>query len=268
MHKINKQIEIIAFPDFDKTLNIINKREKFIFLPLATIQFEKHSEFENRQFHFILIWDTGTYEDDFFNEFRKDIRCIKFKLEGNKYSYLGKPNFPFVHLLPNAYDLIENHFQENLEYYLKPKSFREFSDENGVFTKGLAKIINQLNDFDKPDAAYYYERIMQYLYTKKKYELFNKINSDFSYSELFIGRTTTKEEVIAEFNDEGKSDNDLINNLLEEPNWLQKSEDILKDLDLTFIGSVSESDFTNGSAEIFLFWDKKNDEVYQFFQWT
>lgn len=50
------------------------------------------------------------------------------------------------------------------------------------------------------------------------------------------------------------------------PNWLQKPEKIFENL--TFIGSVSEGDFTNGSAEIYLFWDKENNEVYQFFQWT
>ncbi|WP_289659836.1 hypothetical protein [Flavobacterium panacagri] len=268
MNNTNKEMKVVAFPDFDQTFNLINEREKFIFLPLASIQFNNHSEFENRHFHFISIWDTGTYENDFFNEFRKDIRCIKFKLEDQRYSYLGKPNFPFVDLLPNAYDLIENHFKEHLDYYLTPKSFREFSDENGFFNKARQIIISQLNGFDKSDAGYYFERIVQYLYVKKKYELFNKINSDFSYSELFIGRTTTKEEVIASFVDEGKSDHEIINNLLEKPNWLQKPEDIFRDLNLIFIGSVSESDFTNGSSEIFLFWDKENDEVYQLFQWT
>ncbi|MFD2943012.1 hypothetical protein [Flavobacterium notoginsengisoli] len=268
MINTEKQLRTIPFPDLANVFHTINGREKFIFLPLVSVQFDNHSEFENRHFHFISIWDTGTYEDDFFNEFRKDIRCIKFKLEDNKYCYLGKPNFPFVDLLPNAYDLIESHFQEHLEYYLRPKSFREFSDENGVFNKGREIILSKLKDFDKADAAYYYERIIQYLYTKKKYELFDKINSDFSYSELFIGRTTTKENVIATFNDEGKSDHEIINNLLGKPNWLQKPEDISKDLSLIFVGSVSENDFTNGSAEIYLFWDKQNEEVYQFFQWT
>lgn len=268
MKNIEDKLEIIPFPDFNNTINVINGNEKFIFLPLATIQFNKHIEFENRSFHFISIWDTGTYEENYFNAFRKNIRCIKFKIENNKYSYLPEPEFPFINLLPKAYDIIQSNFQENIDYYLNPKSSRQFSIEDKIFSKGKELIFNLLEDFDKPDGAYYFERITQYLYTKKKYELFDKINSDFAYLETFVGLTTTKEKRIAEFNYEGKSKNEIINNLLEKPNWLQNPEEILKIQNLIFIGSVSETDFTNGSAEIYLFWDKENNEAYQFFQWT
>lgn len=261
-----EKLLIIPFPDFNDVFNIDNGKEKFIFLPLTTIKFQEHTEFQNRSFHFISIWDTGTYEETYFNEYRKEIRCIKFKIENNKYSYLGELNFPFINLLPRAYDIIEYHFQENIEYYLEPKSYRLFSIENKIFSKGQELIFGSVEGFDKPDAAYYFERIVQYLYTKKKYELFDKVNSNFVYSEIFIGATTTKEEVISEFNYEGKSKKEIINNLLKMPNWLQKPEKIFENL--TFIGSVSEGGFTNGSAEIYLFWDKENNEVYQFFQWT
>jgi hypothetical protein len=270
MKDIKKNLEIIPFPDFNNAFNVINGNEKFIFLPLATIQFNEHPAFENRRFHFVSIWDTGTYEENYFNAFRKNIRCIKFKIENNKYSYLAEPKFPFINLLPKAYDLIESNFQENIDYYLKPKSSRQFSIEDKIFSDGKELVFNSLEDFDKPDAAYYFERITQYLYTRKKYELFDKINADFAYLETFAGltTTTTKEKLIAEFNDEGKSKNEIINNLLEKPNWLQKPEEILDSLNLIFIGSVSESDFTNGSSEIYLFWDQENNEAYQFFQWT
>lgn len=264
----NEKLRITPFPDFSNVFNIIHGNEKFIFLPLATIQFYEHPEFKNRSFHFASIWDTGNYEEDYFNEFRKDIRCIKFKIENDKYSYLPEPRFPFVKLLAKAYEIAEHNFQKNSDYYLEPKSSSQFLIEDKILSDGKELISNLLEGFDKLDGAYYFERIIQYLYAKKKHELFDKVNPDFAYLETFIGLTTTKEKVIAEFNYEGKSNNEIINNLLEKPNWVQNPEEILGNLNLTFIGSVSESDFTNSSAEIYLFWDKENDDVYQILQWT
>ncbi|WP_281632633.1 hypothetical protein [Flavobacterium luteolum] len=268
MNNTQELIEILPFPEFENTFNSINSNEKFVFLPLATLQFKKHSEFENKSFHFVSIWDTGDYEESFFNEFRKSISCIKFKIENNKYSYPEGLNFPFVDLLSQAYDLTHQNFQQNLDYYLEPKSYHEFSSEKSIFSQGREFVFNSLNGIDKFESSYYYERITQYLYTKEKYKLFDKINPQFTYSETFIGITTTKEEVMTGFNEEGKSKDEIINNLLGTPEWLQSPEEIPEKLNLIFIGSVYEGDFTNGSAEIYLFWDKENDEAYQFFQWT
>ncbi|WP_433830744.1 hypothetical protein [Flavobacterium anhuiense] len=268
MNNTQKSIEIIPFSEFEDTFNSIDSNGKFVFLPLATIQFNQHSEFEDKSFHFISIWDTGDYEESFFNDFRKNISCIKFKLENNKYSYPEKLNFPFVDLLSQAYPLTQQNFQQHFDYFLKPKNYDEFSAEDGIFNQGREFVFNSLNGIDKFESSHYYERITQYLYAKEKYNLFDKINPAFTYSETFIGITTTKEEVIADFHYEGKSKDEIINNLLGTPEWLQSPEEISEKLNLTFIGSVYEGDFTNGTAEIYLFWDKINNETYQFFQWT
>lgn len=111
------------------------------------------------------------------------------------------------------------------------------------------------------------KKITKYLYTKKKFEKFNNINSDFTYSETFIGLTTTKEEVVREFHSDGKDKSEIIKNILAKPNWIQTPEKLNYE-NMIFIGSVSESDFTNGTAELYLFWDKENDFVYQISQWT
>lgn len=256
--------EIRPFPLIEDIFEINSSNEKYVFTPLVSIGFENHSILSNKLFHFISVWDTWSYEEDYFNDNRPEPRVIRFKYKNNKYSYLSNLNFPFVDELKNAYEIIENNFNENLEYYLRPKSNKEFEN---VLSKGCDLVHSLCRNFNKPESGYYFEKITKYLYAKMKFEKFNKINSDFTYSEIFIGLTTTKEKVINEFNTEGKDKNEIIKNILIEPNWLQTPEKLNYEK-LIFIGSVSESDFTNGTAELYLFWDKENDFVYQISQWT
>lgn len=263
-----ENIEIIPFPDFENVFEIFSGKEKYVFQPLASIVFNNHSIFENRRFNFVSIWDTGSYNSDFFNDFRKESRIIKFKIVENRYLYPVEPIFPFIDHLSRAYDLIEKNFNENLDYYLTPKSHTKFSLEDETLNKGAELVHNSNNKFDRCESSYYFNRITKYLYTKKKFELYGKINSSFTYPETFIGLTNTREQVISEFHTYGKTKDEIINNLLDKPVWLQKPEEILKELNLIFIGSVDEYTFTDSSAEIYLFWDKDNEEVYQFFQWT
>ncbi len=173
-------------------------------------------------------------------------------------------NFPFISELKKAYQITEKNFVENLEYYLTPKSNKEFAD---TFSKGGELVHSTNKDFDKGESGYYFEKISKYLYTKKKFEKFNNIDSDFTYSETIIGLTTTKEEVIREFHCDGKDKSEIIKNIHVRPNWIQTPEKLNYD-NMIFIGSVSESDFTNGIAEIYLFWDKENNFVFQISQWT
>ncbi|NRS90811.1 hypothetical protein HNQ02_003758 [Flavobacterium sp. 7E] len=263
-----ESIDIEPFPIIENVFEIYSKMEKYIFLPLATINFKNHKVLNNKSFHFISIWDNGSYEDVYFNDFRKEIRIIKFKMVDNKYLYPINPKFPSIQFLNDAYNIIEQNFNENIDYYLTPKNYSKFTHEDKTLYNGAELIRNSINEFDRFDSAYYFERITQYLYAKRKFELFEKINPSFTYSETFIGLLTTRENVISEFHDEGKTKTEIINNLLDEPQWIQNPEEILKNLNLTFIGSISENNFTNGSAEIYLFWDRIKNEVYQFIQWT
>jgi hypothetical protein len=265
---IQDKTEIVSFPDLKNVFDVYSGREKYVFLPLASVSFHDHRVLGNRSFHFISIWDTGSYKDDFFNDFRRESRIIKFKIVNNKYLYPVDPKFPSVEHLAQAYDIIEKNFNENLDYYLTPKSHVKFSIEDKTLRKGGELIDNSIGGFDRGDSGYYFKRITKYLYTKKKFELFGKINSSFTYPETFIGTTITREEVISEFHSYGKTKDEIVNNLVDKPAWLQKPEEIIKELDLIFIGSIDEYSFTDGSAEIYLFWDKDHDEVYQFFQWT
>jgi hypothetical protein len=263
-----ENIDTIPFPDYLSVFNIYSGKEKFLFLPLVSISFTNHEIFGNRIFHFVSIWDTGSYNDDYFNDFRKESRIIRFKILNNKYLYPIDPKFPSIEYLADAYGIIEENFNKNIDYYLTPKNQTRFSLEDKTLTKGAELIWSAIDKFDRHDSGYYFTRITKYLYTKKKYDLFGKVNSSFTYPETFIGLTTTREKVISEFHSYGKTRTELINNLLDKPDWLQKPEEILKELNLIFIGSIDEYSFTDGSAEIYLFWDKSNDEVYQFLQWT
>jgi len=252
------------FPLIEDIFEIKNSNEKYVFTPLVSITFKNHPILNNNSFHFISVWDTGSYAEDYFNDNRVDPRVIRFKYKNNKYSYLSNLNFPFINELKKAYEIIENNFIENLEYYLTPKSNREFID---TLSKGCELVHSTNEKFDKVEAGYYFEKITKYLYTKKKFQKFNNINSDFTYSDTFIGLTTTKEKVIREFHSEGKDKSEIIKNMLAKPNWIQTPEKLNYE-NMIFIGSVSESDFTNGTAELYLFWDKENDFVYQISQWT
>lgn len=264
----SENYNIIPFPKFENVFNIFSGKEMQVFLPLVSIEFKNHNIFDNRIFHFISIWDNGSYNREFFNDYRKESRIIRFKLIKNKYLYPIEPIFPFIENLQTAYNITEKNFNDNLDYYLTPKSYTKFNYEDEVLNKGAELINNSISEFDKSDANYYFTRITKYLYAKKKYELFNNINSSFTYPETLIGLTKTKEQVISEFHNYGKTKNEIINNLLDKPDWLQKPEEILDNLNLIFIGSIDEYTFTEGSAEIYLFWDKENDYVYQFLQWT
>jgi hypothetical protein len=252
------------FPLIEDIFEMKNSNEKYVFTPLVSINFKNHLALNNISFHFISVWDTGSYSKDYFNDDRLDPRVIRFRYKNNKYSYLSELNFPFITELKKAYELIENNFIENLEYYLTPKSHQEFE---GILSKGGDLVHSKNEKFDKWDAEYYFEKITKYLYVKKKFEKFNKFNSSFTYSETFIGLTTTKKEVIEQFHSFGKDKSEIIKNVLEQPDWIQTPEK-LKYENMIFIGSVSEYDFTNGTAELYLFWDKENDFVYQISQWT
>lgn len=92
--------------------------------------------------------------------------------------------------------IIVNNFIENVEYYLTPKSNKEFAD---TLSKGCELVHATNRNFDKVESGRYFEKITKYLCTKKKFEKFNNINSDFTHSEIFVGLATTKEEVIREF---------------------------------------------------------------------
>ena len=255
---------ISPFPEFESIFNANNSKEKFVFSPLASIEFDNDKVLSDKKFHFISVWDTGSYEKEYFNEYRLSERVIRFKFYDNKYSYPTELKFPFLDELESAYKTIENNFNENIDFFLKVKSYEEFS---GTLNKGGDILFSNNKKFDRWDAGYYFEKITTYLYTKKKFERFNKIHSRFTYPETLIGLTKTKEEIISEFHTYGTAKEDIVKNILDKPDWLQFPENLDYNK-LIFIGSVSEFDFTNGTAEIYLFWDKENDYVYQISQWT
>jgi hypothetical protein len=265
--KIKSEFKIYPFPNFNDAFIEHDKLERYVFLPLVSIEFNSHKLFGNRTFYFISLWDTGSYDDDFLNNYRLDNYIIRFKYTDNKYSYPIKPNFPYISQLDSAFNLIQQKFDESIDYLLIPKNQDKFELEDNFLSSGGDFLHGVLPDLPRWEAGYYFERIIQYLYTKLKYSKFGKVYPSFTYSMTFVRNQDDEEKMKAKFHTFGKLKEELIKNINENPNWIQRDETPEGD-DIIFIGSVSEYDFTNGTAEIYLFWDKRNEFVYQIFQWT
>jgi hypothetical protein len=260
---------ISPFPDINDVFQRRDEREEFVFLPLLTVKFPDNTLLKDKQFHFISIWDTGSYEKEYFNDYRQDTHIIRFKVVDNKYLYPGDLKFPFVEQLGSAYRVIKSNFENHIDYYLRPKSHREFNSEDKTLIKGGELVHEAVKDLPKWECKYYFERVTKYLYAKTRYLKYHKVFSDFTYSSTFIKTREDEEKIKSEFNSFGKEKDELIKGLLSKPAWIQSDETPVVDGgEVIFIGSVTEYDFTNGTSEIFLFYDKKNEYVYQIFQWT
>ncbi len=68
------------FPLIEDIFEISSPNEKYDFTPLVSITFKNYPVLNNNSFHFISVWDTGRYIEDYFIDSRPDPRVIRFKI--------------------------------------------------------------------------------------------------------------------------------------------------------------------------------------------
>jgi hypothetical protein len=257
--------QIIFFPKFDDVFTETDELARYVFLPLISITITDNPELSGKKFHVVSLWDTGNYEESYFNDYRQEIHWMRFDHIDNKYSYPAPVNFPSIGFLKTAYKIAERHFNDNIDFYLRPKEWTEFNELRDR-KNGGAKIREQLPDMPVFDSEYYFGRIISYLLTKERIKKYLALNSKLTYA-YYGDEGKTKEEVRENFNREGKKD--LVS-------FIQKPEELKERFspewgqyeDQEFICHIDVGDFIHSDATmITLFYDKKQKQAIQLFSW-
>lgn len=258
------EAEVRFFPSIDDIFDKPHELIKYVFLPLFSIRITDNQEISDKRFHAISIWDNGNYKKSYFNDYRQSIYWIKFDYDGDKYSYNAPIDFPSIEYLKDAYQFAEAHFYNNINFYLQPKSSKEYSlDEDG--RKGGVEIRKKHPGMNVFDSEYYFQRIISYLLTKERWKKYKALNSKMTY-DLYTFKHP--EEYLREnFNSIGKNDLGSLLNMPDslkekyKPSWGEYEDQI-------FLCHMDVGDFIFSDATLItLFYDKKQNQIVQQFEW-
>ncbi|WP_172916141.1 hypothetical protein [Capnocytophaga canimorsus] len=238
------QIELLPYPKFNNVfVPETNPLAKYCFLPLITIKIKNHNEIGDKVFHIISIWDTGDYNECHFGDYRIDVDEVQFDIVEEKLAYKDEIIFPNIQYLEEAYNIISQEFENNLQVYLNLKN----EDRDVQMEKGINLILNKIPNFGNSEATFYFEMILSHLLGKYRYEKYRILNSNISnmYDEK-------------DFNEKGKTS--FVDNLLLRPIFVQGDQTPPNSI---FIGQIYENDYNYfNSSDVFLFFDKeKNRQI-------
>lgn len=247
-----------SYPDYEAVFTETNQLGQYVFFPILSIHFKDWNGYNNKSFHIVSLWDTGSYEDCHFGNYRIDNYTTHFDLIDNKLSYKDKIEFPKIEYLPEAYQIIVKNFENNKDEILANDDFKESNIKSSQKKIGRDLILEKIPKFGDFEAWHYFNMVTAYLLGKYKSTKGIQTNPELDASVM----EGTKEEFLLAHNIETK----LINNFLGDPVWLQGAVELPN---TKFIGQVCEMDYLSGaSADLYLFFDESKDRLTQIYQWS
>jgi hypothetical protein len=263
---MKNKIELIPYPKFeDVFVKETDPKAKFVFLPLVTMKILDHEKIGTKTFHLISLWDTGDYDKDYFGSFRTDVNEISFNIVEDKLEYKDEIKFPKIEFLEKAYNIIIADFEKQKDYYLENL---EYDLKSVKIRRGGKLIIEKIPEFGDFESRYYFERITSALLSRYRFEKYGIVNCLFDDNSYYIYKITNgkySDEVLknSDFNKLGKIN--FIDNLLENPEFIQNDE---FPQDTLFIGQIDESEYiSSNSTNTYLFYDPVNNKQVQILQW-
>jgi len=241
------KIEFIPYPTFEEVFTETDELGKYVFFPLLSIHFSNHSELNDKSFHVISLWDTGNYGSCHFGKYRIDNYNIQFDLVGNKISYKDRIEFPFIELLPKAYQIIYDYFEKNKKLILANSEGLNLGRNQLKMGKEL--VLKEIPEFGNFEAGFYFEKVTSYFLARYKLERGIKV-----YPE-------TQDSWMGE-----KSISVFMQSFLSNPTWLQGAA---HPENSRFIGQLYESNYlSDASADVYLFYDESINRQIQISQWS